>query len=182
MEVVFVGSVREEDRRVIADLQLQDMVTITGYLPHREAVHRLIDSDVLWLLIGRGRGSDMMSTGKLYEYLGARRTILGTVPEGVARDLLAKSGAAVLVEPDDTAGIAEALLTLYELHKNHMLPVPTYAFVSQFERRHLAGELVKVFGTALHPDPGDTRVHTRSTIHRDTPHLNDPDHPSTQEQ
>lgn len=161
IEAHFVGSAREEDQRLVAGLGLESTVTMHGYLPHREAVQHLVDADVLWMTIGHGRGEDMMSTGKLYEYLGARKPILACVPEGAARQVLAKSGAAFFAPPDDSAAIAEQLHALYTLHKNDRLPAPTYAYVEQFERRNLTGQLSTLFASLLEADPHGTRVRTR---------------------
>jgi len=47
---------------------------------------------------------------KTYEYIGSRRPILAALPDGDARDLLARSGAAVLCLPDDTGAMADLLL------------------------------------------------------------------------
>jgi hypothetical protein len=132
-----------------------------GYLPHRDTVQQLLDADVLWLTVGRGRGEDMMSTGKLYEYLGARRTILACVPDGAARQVLEKSGCAVFTPPDDVDAIAEQMISLYELYKNHRLPIPSYAFVEQFERRALSGRLATLLASLLEADPHGSRIHTR---------------------
>ncbi len=162
LEAHFVGSAREEDRELLRTLDLENSVTMHGYLPHREAVQHLVDADVLWMTIGHGRGEEMMSTGKLYEYLGARKPILACVPEGAARQVLAKSGAAFFAPPDDSEAIAEQLHTLYALHKSDRLPAPTYAFVEQFERRTLTGQLATLFASLLEADPHGTRVRARN--------------------
>ena len=47
---------------------------------------------------------------KVYDYMAAGRPILGLAPRGAALyELLADSGAGVCVEPDDAAGIEQAL-------------------------------------------------------------------------
>ena len=161
IELHLAGSRREEDLRNVEALGLGDAVHMHGYLPHRDTIQQLLDADVLWLMIGRGRGEEMMSTGKLYEYLGACRTILATIPEGAARQVLAKSGGAVFAPPDDRRAIAAQLIALYELHKNHRLPAPSYAFAEQFERRILSGQLAAMFASLLEADPHGTRIRTR---------------------
>ncbi len=161
IEAHFVGSAREEDQKLVSDLGLEEMVTMHGYLPHRDAVQHLVDADVLWMTIGHGRGEDMMSTGKLYEYLGARKPILACIPDGAARQVLQKSGAAFFARPDDSNSIAEQVLALYALYKNDRLPAPTYAYVEQFERRALTGQLAALLATLLEADPHGTRVRTR---------------------
>ena len=52
-----------------------------------------------------------MLTGKLPEYLGAERPILALVPEGPARDVLSRCGAAEIADSDDVEGAAYFFVT-----------------------------------------------------------------------
>ncbi len=162
IELSIVGTGRDEDFRLIEETGLQDIVRVTGYLPHHRCVEQLIASDILWLMIGRSPGAFMMSTGKLYEYLGARKTILATIPDSAATEVLRQSGAAFICEPDDVTGIAEQISVLFDLYKNDRLPVPSCPFVAQFERRTLTEQLVGIFGSVLRPDPHESSVCTRT--------------------
>lgn len=160
IDVHIIGSRRDEDAALVQELGLEATVTLHGYLPHRETVQHLVDADVLWMVIGRGAGEDMMSTGKLYEYLGARKPVLACVPEGAARQVLEKSGAAVFADPDDVEEIAARLRTLFDLRKNDRLPIPSFEYVSQFERKALTGRLATLLAAVLEPGPPVTRVRT----------------------
>ncbi len=162
IDVHFVGSKREEDERLVRELGLESTVTLHGYLPHRETIQQLVDADVLLLVIGRGNGEDMMSTGKLYEYLGARKPVLACVPPGAARQVLEKGRAAFFADPDNSKDIAVQIRRLLELSKNDRLPAPSYEYVSQFDRKALTGRLAALFAAALEPGPPVTRIRTRA--------------------
>lgn len=144
MDVVFVGLVPPASQELIRRLGLDDVVRCVGYLPHEDAVRQLVEADVLWLTVGRQEGEEMISTGKLFEYLGARKPILGLVPEGAARRTLEASGAGVVVDPDDVAGIAEALDTLVDAWERDALPQPDPSFVERFDRRSIARSLASL--------------------------------------
>jgi glycosyltransferase involved in cell wall biosynthesis len=161
IELHIVGNTRDYDLDLLRRMELQSQVVMHGYLPHREAVQQLIDADVLWLLIGRGKGEELISTGKLYEYLGAMKPILATIPDGAAKQALEKSGAAFIVPPDDTEAICGQIHALYELHKNNRLPLPLYAYVSQFERKTLTGRLATMMATLVDTYAGQHPVLTR---------------------
>ncbi len=150
--VSFAGTPREEDRRKIAAMKLDDCVHMLGYLPHSDCVRLTRSADVLWLTIGSSRGMDVASTGKLYEYLAARKPILASVPEGEARRTLEKSGVAFLSEPTDVEAMTAHLETLHARWRAHALPAPADSFLAQFDRRHLTGELAKIFANVLHED------------------------------
>lgn len=167
IDVHVIGSKREEDAALVRALGLESSVTLHGYLPHGETVQQLIDADVLWMVIGRGKGEDMMSTGKLYEYLGARKPVLACVPDGAARQVLEKGRAAFIADPDDVPGIAAQIRTLFDLFKNDTLPAPSYDYVSQFERKALTGRLAGMLAAALEPGPPVARVRAKSAAAAD---------------
>lgn len=167
IDVRIIGSRRDEDAALVKELGLDAMVTMHGYLPHRETVQQLVDADMLWMVIGRGKGEDMMSTGKLYEYLGARKPVLACVPEGAARQVLEKGGAAFFADPDSPEEIAARLRTLFDLWKNDRLPLPSFEYVSQFERKTLTGRLATLLAAVLEPGPPVTRVRTRGIAEAD---------------
>lgn len=162
IDVHFVGSVRDDVDALLKEFDLEGTVTLHGYLSHRETIQHLIDTDVLLLIIGRGKGEDMMSTGKLYEYLGARKPVLACIPEGAAKQVLDKGGAAFVADPDDVDAIAAQIQTLFTLYKNDRLPAPSYDYVAQFERSMLTGRLASLLASALEPGPPVTRVRSRA--------------------
>jgi glycosyltransferase involved in cell wall biosynthesis len=159
IELHLIGSARDVDAAMVRRMGLEQQVITRGYLAHRDTVQELVDADVLWLLIGRGKGEEMMSTGKLFEYLGAMKPVLATIPEGAARQTLEKCGAAFFTAPDDVEGISGQIHALYQLHKNNRLPVPSYAYVSQFDRNILTGALATTLLSVVHT--AHHTVHTR---------------------
>lgn len=142
LDVRLVGVLQKEHLRLIESLGLKETVTATGYLPHRECVREMQTSDLLWLTLD----NDTQSPGKLYEYLGTRRPILGCVPSGFVRQTLEEYGAAMVVDPGDVKGIAAALRRFASLHRDNRLPVPSASAAARFDRVALTNELSKIFG------------------------------------
>jgi glycosyltransferase involved in cell wall biosynthesis len=145
IEACFVGHFREENLKLVRKLALQDVVRVMGYVDHSECVRTLLASDVLWLIIGKGTGEDMMSTGKLFEYLGARKPILGCVPDGVAKTTIEDSGAGIVVDPYDVEGIAAAIKTLHGKYESGTLIGPDADYVDKFNRKRLTADLARTF-------------------------------------
>jgi glycosyltransferase involved in cell wall biosynthesis len=148
VEADFVGLVPEASERLIASLGLENVANLHGYLPHRDAVQWLGRADVLWLTVGRRPGAEGISTGKLFEYMGAAKPILALVPEGEVRTTLAPYGAAFLADPDDEEEVAGRLEEVWTLWREGRLPAPDPAYIARFDRRTLARRLAGILDEA----------------------------------
>ena len=146
IEAVFVGKFREENLKLVTKLGLQDTVRIMGYLPHRECVRELCASDVLWMTVGDDSGSP----GKVYEYIGARKPILGLVPEGFMKSTILEAGGTV-VPPGDVPSIKDAIEQFLLLHEKRQLKGPRPDIVEKYDRLALTGVLVKLFESLFEP-------------------------------
>ena len=144
VEARFVGMVPHHARKLIDRLHLSDVVILKGYLSHTEAVAEQQAATVLWMTVGNQRNQETISTGKLFEYFGARKPILGLVPDGAARRILAEYQAAEMVAPDDVDEAAAAMQRLFEQWRKGSLPVPEEEFVRKFDRSSLAGDLARL--------------------------------------
>ena len=144
IEAVFIGSFREENLKLVAKLGLQDSVTVRGYCSHRETVQALLESDVLWMIVG----DDVGSPGKAYEYIGARKPILACVPEGFLRSAMLEAGG-VVVPPADVGGIRRSLERFLEQFERSQLRPPPEEVVKKYDRVALTRSLVKVFESLL---------------------------------
>ena len=110
----FVGDFRGTDRAFAERLGLAGRLELVPYLPRAEALALQRDSESLLLLVpeagGRGRG---VLSGKVFEYLAAERPVLAVVPpDGEAAALIRKTGAGVVVAPDDVEGLVDAIARL----------------------------------------------------------------------
>jgi len=109
----FVGVFRQRDRDYAAALGLGDKLELIAFSSRREALALQRDSDALLLLVPEadGRGRSVL-TGKLFEYLAARRPILAAVPpDGEAARLVERADAGVVVPPDDVDALVDAVRT-----------------------------------------------------------------------
>lgn len=137
----FVGHVPGHTRSLIRQLGIADNVRLHGYLPHGDTVQLLRGADVLWMTVGHQEGEKQISTSKLFEYFGARRTVLGLVPRGAAYDAIADYSAGVAAPPEDVEAVTDALEALYRKWKGGSLPIPDEQNVRPFNRQLLAAHL-----------------------------------------
>ena len=144
-QIEFIGLLRKENKKLIIELGLTDSIHEMGYLEHIEAVKRIRQSDVLWMMIGNSQNSDTISTSKLFEYFGSRKPILGSVPEGVAKTALQEYGASFITPPDDIEQIKQQLIEIHNLFVKDELPKPNEEFVNKHNRINLTEQLVTQF-------------------------------------
>ncbi len=144
-ELRFIGLMRKNHIKLIKKYGLTENVNLLGYLNHSETVKHLLLSDVLWFMLM----DNVRSPGKLYEYFGARKSILACIPEGSIKKQLEESESAYITKPDDVDEIYNGLNTLYELWKNDNLFFPKISFIEQFNRKLLTGELAKNLELAI---------------------------------
>jgi len=148
----FAGTLPASARALASRLGIERIVRYHGYLPHEDVVRRLREADVLWMIVGRRPGAEGITTGKLFEYFGSGRPILGLVPEGEARSALRAYGAAVVVDPDDLEGIAEGVRELLQKWRRDSLPTANAAFIQQFDRERLTGQLARIMTRLVEED------------------------------
>jgi glycosyltransferase involved in cell wall biosynthesis len=146
IEAVFIGNFRDENLELVRSLGLADSVRVMGYLPHRECIRELRGCDALWMIAG----DDFSSPGKLYEYIGTGRQILGCVPEGHLQATVLEAGG-IVAPPRDVGRIAAAIRELHRRHTSGVLRGATPDVQQRYDRVELTNQLVRVFNSCFEP-------------------------------
>ena len=132
----FIGHI-EEPRFRDTLLQLGDLVELRGFLPQREALAAMNETDYV-LLTQHGR---LNIAAKLYDYIGGGKPVLATVhPNGPERILLEELHAGWWAPSRDVEAIRQlfidAAARVDALHSEFQ---PDIEKVAQYERKVLAG-------------------------------------------
>jgi len=101
----------------------KENIELIPYIPHSEILKFIRSSHILWLLTTPGPGYDLIMPSKLFEYLGARRPILATVPPGWVQDFLKRINAFVC-DPVNKSEILDTLYRIWSSFENKKLPLP----------------------------------------------------------
>jgi hypothetical protein len=154
LKLRFIGHI-EEPRFKEALLALGDMVELYGFLPQREALAAMNETDYVLLL-----NTDPLNVGnKFYDYLGSGKPILGAVhPEGETRALLERTRGGWWAAIDDVDGIRKLLLDavnrgdslLDEFH-------PDTERIAQYERAVLARRYARLLHSIAGRKGSETR-------------------------
>lgn len=152
VEVLLAGHASPADREVVERSTVAGFVRFAGYLAHEESVALLRSADLLFLpmhALPPGERARIVP-GKTYEYLAARRPILGAVPEGDARDFLRASGLGCVCDPTDADGMLNILEDRLAAYRSGSPgPDADDAFIARFDRAILTEQLAAVLDRAL---------------------------------
>ncbi len=145
----FIGLFSKRSDKLVDALGLRSHVDVIGYMNHADSLEALEQCDVAWMTIGHQMGANMISTGKLYEYMGSRRPILALIPDGEAKNALDKYGASFIADPDDVGAVTSLMRHLLEHWKEGTLPRGDAKYISSYDRRMLAKQVSEVFEEAV---------------------------------
>jgi glycosyltransferase involved in cell wall biosynthesis len=149
IEIHLAGVLNETDKRVA---QRSSVATLRGYVTHAESIELMQTADLLFLPM-QNLPPGIRATivpGKTYEYLASGSPILAAVPDGDARDILDEAGHALLVRPDDVAGMAGRIREHVERWRaGSPPPRPEPSVVERYEYGRLADGLASVFRKVL---------------------------------
>ena len=149
IELHFVGFLRKENQKLIRTLNLQSFVKDHGYVNHKESIAKLKSADVLWLMVGNRKNIEAILPGKVYEYIGSKKPIIASVPNGAAKLAVEEYKASFITEPNDINQIKEIIIQAYNLYKGGNLPKPDEKFVEGFRRDILTEQLAKQLNKVL---------------------------------
>jgi len=143
IEVNLYGSVHDRHLAEIAVADMLNVVNVESYLPHRELITRIVNSDILLLIIPETPDNKGILTGKVFEYMATGNFILGIGPEeGDAARLLKETNTGVMhaYSDDLKAIILEHFRHWQEGRENKR----TFQKFENYSRRSLTGELAKI--------------------------------------
>ncbi len=141
-----VGNTGKSTARWITELDLQDVVETPGYVAHKHSIAYLLAADAVLLVIGSSPASQLVYTGKVFEYLGSEKPVLCLAKDGVAAELIRRSGSGIVVPPDDIDQISHALVEMYHRWQSGELAGhPDQSLIQCFNRRNQARQLAEIF-------------------------------------
>lgn len=145
IEACFIGGLTKEHLKLIQKNNVSDSVINPGYVDHIESIKYMYSSDVLWFMIGKGLGEEVIAPVRLAEYYGTRKPILACVPDGAAKQLLRDYDAVRICEPDETDDIANLIIEYYDLYNKRMMPIANEDVIRKFNIDKLTYQLVRYF-------------------------------------
>ncbi|MDP5104799.1 MAG: glycosyltransferase family 4 protein [Polaribacter sp.] len=144
LKLNFIGDISEDVKQEILSNNLIENTNFIGYVSHKEAIEYQKKAQVLLLLIPDVQKSEGILTGKLFEYLTAKRPILAIGPEsGDLSEILTNTNAGVVVGFRNEAKLTSEIKKLYQQYKTGSLIVDSKN-IEQYHRKELTKSLSEI--------------------------------------
>lgn len=141
LKLNFIGDISTDVIEEINKHQLQENSNSVGYVSHKEAVTYQKRSQVLLLLIPNVPDNKGIVTGKVFEYLTAKRPILAIGNEsGDLADILQHTNSGSVIGFDNHQKLRTRILEMYEKYQQQNLQVSPKN-IDQYHRKNLTKQL-----------------------------------------
>ncbi|MDI6867846.1 glycosyltransferase [Methanoculleus sp.] len=166
VEVRFFGSQDPWLFDEIRDANLDGIVKVFGFIPREQALQRQRESHLLLLLLWNNPKEKGVYTGKVFEYLAARRPIIavGGPEESVVKDLLNETQAGQYTSSLEDLEVA---LSRYysEYVRTGAVPRTEESAIFKYSQLEMAKKFAAVLDKVVAEAP---QHHTSVTAHRDS--------------
>ena len=107
LKILILGARDAVTQQLVERLDLLDIVEIRPWLALDETREIMMRADLLWTSLGTGPESRTYIPSKIFEYISARRPILGFFPEGEAERLICRTNCGKVFTNDDPLPIID---------------------------------------------------------------------------
>jgi hypothetical protein len=151
LEIKLIGKVDETVLKSIQEFGLQSNLNLISYMPNNEVIKSQLTSQILLLSINNVPAAKGIITGKVFEYLQAKRPILAIAPvDGDLAEILRKTKAGTTVNFDDFVSMKIILTNYYQLYQQDKLEINSVNF-EKYHRKNLTKQLSEIIKKCIHP-------------------------------
>ncbi|RXP63528.1 glycosyl transferase family 1 [Lutibacter sp. HS1-25] len=143
-QLKLIGKVDVSVLNEISKFELAENVEIINYMPHNKVVEFQKKSQVLLLVVNNVPSAKGIITGKIFEYLMAKRPILAIAPSnGDLAEIMEQTNAGMVVDFENAALLKKTIIDLYVKYKNGDLVVDSKN-IEQFHRKQLTKKVAQI--------------------------------------
>jgi glycosyltransferase involved in cell wall biosynthesis len=141
IELILVGAFAEGQIEAARHALRGGSLQIEPFAPHRAALRRMAECDILLVITNSHEAGPAALTGKIFECLAMGKPILAIAPSGAAVDLVARAHAGASADPGDPQAIDSAIRRVLETAEDPGFLGPSKDVVDEFDRRILTSQL-----------------------------------------
>ncbi len=144
VQINLVGKIADEVKRSIRKYDLEKYINYTSYVSYKAVEQLQNKSQVLLLFVNKVPFAKGIVTGKVFEYLRAKRPILAIGPDnGDLAKIITNTKSGFISNFDDTEGLKKQIDTLFKWYLDKDLQVKSVG-IEKYHRKNLTAELAKL--------------------------------------
>lgn len=144
LHLKFIGKLAKEVIQSIKGHNLGPQVEIIDYLEHSKVLEHQRSGQVLLLLVNNVPSAKGIITGKIFEYLRAKRPIIAIAPiDGDLAKIIENTNAGVTIGFNDKESLKTKILDFYGDFKNGGLQAGSKN-IERYHRKNLTKDLVQI--------------------------------------
>ena len=144
LKIRIVGTCSPEVLKSIEDNGLSANLDYLGYQDHDQVARYQQSAQVLLLTVNEVPSAKGIVTGKIFEYMQARRPVLAIGPtDGDLAEIIEKTRSGVILDFGDEGGMEKVIHGFYQQYKTRSLVVNSRN-IEGYSRRNLTGELCEI--------------------------------------
>ncbi len=148
LKIRFIGRVPSEITDQFSHAGLNELIEITGYVPHSKAIEYLFSSDLLLLIIPDVKNNEGILTGKLFEYLASRKPILFIGPEnGDAAKIILETNSGLIFNYKNHKKMSEGIIHYYDQKQTSAVQKNSDLSYLNYSRENLTKKLIAVLNS-----------------------------------
>lgn len=142
----FIGRFGTEVQEMFNSVSFPDSIEIIPYIPHKESIRYLMQSDLLLLVVDESKESEEIVPGKVYEYIGTHNPVLAIAPSSSAiADLMDETQAGAIAHQSEIEKIGKIFLAFFNDWKgNRNTYSPNVEAINSYERKESAKKLAEL--------------------------------------
>lgn len=147
IKVKFIGFILDEYINLIEASGISENFEKIEYMPHSKCISHMKGADINLIILSDEEESRGVFSGKIFDYIGSQRPILGIMPSnGVASNLIIDKEIGYSYDHGDVDGVYKFIKCNYEKWENKEDTNTNAASkCAEFERKNLTSQLVNLF-------------------------------------
>jgi len=143
-QLKLIGKVDDSIRNNISKYNLSKNVEYIDYVPHNKVIEFQKKSQMLLLVVNNVPSAKGIITGKIFEYLMAKRPIVAIAPKnGDLAEILYETKAGIVVDFEDSRLLKKTIVDLYTQFKNENLKIESIN-VEKYHRKQLSKRVAEI--------------------------------------
>jgi len=144
LKINLIGKIADEVKLSIRKYNLEKHISYTTYIPHNSVLKHQKKSQILLLFINQVPNAKGIITGKVFEYLQAKRPILAIAPpDGDLAEILNQTKSGKVVSFEDEIELKNTILSYFKDFKGGQLKVKSQN-TAKYHRKNLTAQLAEL--------------------------------------